>query len=69
MKITIEFNLPDEKSDYAICNNAQEYYESLNSIYNHIRSVRKGHISYSDVFDLAEAIAELIPYKALDDVL
>lgn len=68
MKVNLEFNLPDEKYDYLLCVNAKEMHEALVNIVGHVRSVRKGYIAHSDSFEAIEAIADLIPHKALDDI-
>lgn len=37
MKITMEFNLPDDNYDYKIAREGQQYRSLLEGVYNHLR--------------------------------
>jgi len=60
-KAKIEFNLPEEKEEFNLWNNAGEYCSALWKIDQECRTlVKHGHI-YDSVEDLAEYIRSLIP--------
>jgi hypothetical protein len=41
MKSILEFNLPEDQSDFDMCNNARHYYSALWEIHNQLRQWRK----------------------------
>lgn len=60
-KVTLEFALPEEKEEFATCNNASEYRAALYEFANYLRN----QLKYSDLTEKEQVIFEEIRDKFL----
>ena len=65
MKATIEFNLPDEKTEYAVCNKAQDMFSLLWTIKQDLRDFLKYGHKFKTPNDVIEHIQSII-YDEID---
>ena len=51
-KATIEFNLPEEKAEHELCNNAGKMYSIIYDLYTYLRTDTKhGKANHTEVYD------------------
>jgi hypothetical protein len=55
-KVTIEFNLPEERPEYMMAVNAGEYYGALWEFYQYLRRLWKDGDMDSDTYKVVEEI-------------
>ena len=56
MKATIEFNLPEDQSEYDLCNKAQEMSHALNDVRNYLRQ----KVKYEPMSDIEWKVCDEI---------
>ena len=67
MKAILEFELPEDNSDFTLANNGFKYWSILSDIDNHLRGVLKYGHKYKSVDELAEHIRDMIPYEIFEE--
>ena len=68
MKAILEFELPEDNSDFTLANNGFKYWSILSDIDNHLRGVLKYGHKYKSVDELAEEVRRMIDIDLYDGV-
>lgn len=65
MKAILEFNLPDDKFDFALATNAYKYYAALSSLADKLRSIDKYGTDEQRAMDVSQ-VRELF-YETMNE--
>ena len=69
MKAIIEFNLPEDNSDYVLCNNARKYFSCLYNIDQKMRAYLKHGHNFKDADEVMEEIrSDICSYVDLYEI-